>query len=92
MIEVKEAVKKGLELAAGFFPGLRDSLRLEEVGREAAEWTITVSMPRPEYAEMSAIRSPRNSSLLTGPIDRDYKRIVIDANSGEFVRMEVRQF
>lgn len=60
---------------------------MEEVERSADDgsdrWTITLSMIKPHIAFRTA--------EYVGPFDREYKRFVIDAGSGEVLSMFIRE-
>ncbi len=79
------------------------ALALEEIGLvnkgSRQLWAVTLGFQRtPAVSVMSMLERPRNSmhSLLgTSPSaeveHRVYKTVLIDASSGEFVKMDIRQ-
>jgi hypothetical protein len=84
MIDVKEAVRLAKEKAADIL-GV-GSTSLEEFERDIYKdrdvWSITLSVPR-EVSQLSPF-----AKLLAGVVQ--YKRFVIDVESGELVAMKVR--
>lgn len=84
-IGVKEAVQIAAKVARDLYSDfeLRDLL-LEEVERSGEAWLVTIGFQRPSEGA-----SPIGS-LLVGQ-QRAYKRIRIDAQTGEFLGMEIRQ-
>ena len=88
MIEAKQAVQVAKQKAAEILDG--GQFDLEEIEREPYKgrdtWHITLSLSRP----------PRNVSealslghLVTGV--KDYKRFLIDAETGELIAMKIRE-
>ena len=84
MITLGEAIKAARAAAASLE---LSPIAVEEVERETHEgreiWSITLSVPRPD---LSSLPMP----VWTRPIDRDYKRFLIDAANGEFIAMKIR--
>lgn len=81
-IGVKEAVR----IATGALRDLYEKaeledLLLEEVERSGEAWLVTLGFTRP---------SADTFGLLAAP-ERAYKRIRIDASTGEFLGMEIRE-
>ncbi len=82
-----QAVRRALEevqelydaTATGEAPVLRDLL-LEEVERSGGNWLVTLSFTRPSGTALGAIMAPT----------RAFKRVRIDAATGEFKGMEIR--
>ena len=83
MLDVKEAIQRAVQAVAEFYPDQRGYLRLEEVERLSPdEWRITVSVPKPTFGPALSVIALR---------DREYKSIHIDAETGDFKKMEIRQ-
>ena len=84
MIDVKQAVQIAREKAVEMLG--QPAIRLEEIEKEtykgAEVWSITLSLPR-----APAARSPYD--LTASPID--YKRFLVDAETGQFVAMKIRE-
>ena len=85
MIGMKEAVAKAVEYAEIALGNTRttgvllEEIRSDEVkGHDA--WLITISIPKPQ----SAI------AALTARDPRDYKTIVVNKDTGEFVELTIR--
>lgn len=88
MINAKEAVKFAKEVASDMLS--QRIYNLEEIERETYQgkevWSITFSFQKsPE--EMSVMESLAN---ITRP-DMNYKRILIDAETGDFVAIKMRE-
>ena len=86
MIEAKEAVQIAKTKAAEMLG--QASLYLEEIERESYKdrevWSITLSLPRYE--------DPIPHPLQILPVDRlQYKRFLIDAETGELVAIKLRE-
>ncbi len=82
-IGVKEAVR----IATGALRDLYENaeledLLLEEVERSGEVWLVTLGFTRPT--------TDTTFGLLAAP-ERAYKRIRIDASTGEFLGMEIRE-
>ena len=93
MIDIKQAVKNALEYVKDIIPnsGLIDP-RLEEVesSDNGRNWFITVSFVRKVPPTSIA---EKITALGTGinPIEREYKLITIDAETGKPLSMKIRQ-
>jgi hypothetical protein len=89
MTEEREAlgVKEAVQIATNALRDLYDNvelrdLLLEEVERSGRVWQVTLGFTRPGRGQgIGAIMVPQ----------RAYKRIRIDAETGEFLGMEIRQ-
>ena len=103
IIDVKTAVQTALGYVRelyGFNEKIRD-LGLEEVELETDYfsdtpiWSVTVGFARPWSKER--VEANPWSPMATAPfkprypIERDYKRVRIDAKSGEVIGMEIRE-
>ena len=85
MIDAKKAVQIAMEQAANM---LAAESSLEEIERDTHKgrevWSITLSLPR-KWSAGSAI-----SELTRDPLQ--YKRFLIDVETGELVAMTIREF
>jgi hypothetical protein len=87
-IDLKQAVRTAIEVvnelyeAQGYQLG---DLLLEEVERSGDVWLVTVGFTRPTSSVGSAIAG------LAGGSRREYKRVRIDAETGTFLKMEIRE-
>ena len=85
-IGLREAVRKAIELVTQDLYSdqyLRDVL-LEEVERSGDVWLVTVEFQRTP-------KDTPNIGALFGAQPRTYKRIHIDAQTGEFISMNIRK-
>ena len=82
MIDVKEAVRIARTEAAEMLG--EGSFNLEEVERDFYKnrdvWSITLSVPRPPAGSFPTLADPAR-----------YKRFLIDAETGEFLAMRLRE-
>lgn len=82
-IDLKQAVRIAIESVADLYEAqgyeLGDLL-LEEVERSGDQWLVTVGFTRPATG-IGAIVGPR----------RAFKRVKIDAKTGNFLGMEIRE-
>lgn len=86
-INVKEAVRLAFEGVRDLYEGVElKGLLLEEVERSRDVWLVTIGFNRP--GGLSALGS---SMSVVAPAGRTYKRVRIDAQTGEFLGMEIRQ-
>ena len=83
MVNVKEAVRSAIGFLGDMIPDAKDP-RLEEIERTGQGWVITLS-----YVSMST-PAELLSILPSGP-SRIYRTILIDADSGDFVSMKIKQ-
>lgn len=89
MIDAKQAVHLAREIAIDMLSQLPNNL--EEIEREKYQgreiWNITLSFPKKpeELAPLSAFAS------LGRPPDMNYKRVLVDAETGEFVAIKMRE-
>lgn len=83
-IDLKQAVRLAIESVADLYEAqgyeLGDLL-LEEVERSGDQWLVTVGFTRPATGIGSVIAGPR----------RAFKRVRIDAETGKFLGMEIRE-
>ena len=94
MIDVKTAVAKALEYARELFSS--EGATLEEIERDQHSgrevWSITLGFP-----EVVIPRSPSASPLAAALVSTiqnrkvRYKRILVDAQTGEFVAVKMRE-
>lgn len=81
MIDVKQAVQIARAKAAGMLG--QNSSDLEEIERDSYRghdvWMITLSFPRTQVTSFSHLANPSQ-----------YKRFLIDAETGEFLAMKLR--
>ncbi|MGO9256163.1 MAG: hypothetical protein ACLQU1_07675 [Bryobacteraceae bacterium] len=87
MIDVKQAVRIAKEKAADMLD--QASFNLEEIGRDSYKgrdvWSITLSLPR--YVKLQpSLFSPVAEG---GPLQ--YRRFLIDVETGELVAMKLRE-
>ncbi len=83
-IGVKEAVRLATGALRDLYEDIElEDLLLEEVERSDGSWYVTLGFARPFHSD----------DLLPGlaPSQRAYKRIKIDAKTGEFLGMEIRE-
>lgn len=83
-IGVKEAVRIATSALRDLYEDVEiEYLLLEEVERSGDSWNVTLGFARPF----------QDDDLLPGlvPSQRAYKRIKIDANTGKFLGMEIRE-
>lgn len=78
-------------------PQMTDA-RVEEIetSGDGSEWYVTVSYarPLPSYTAEAQLAKILPSAVLTGrdtPMERDFKRVTIKANSGEVVSVARRE-
>ncbi len=88
MIDAKEAVQNAKQKAGEMLNqaayGLEELERDTYKGRDV--WSITLSFPRnPEMVSIISRFTPLGSDAL------QYKRFLIDAETGEFVAMKIRE-
>jgi hypothetical protein len=89
-VSLQEAVKIAVNSVRDIYRGqgfeLKD-LMLEEVERSDDSWQVTVGFTRPNTAtsDIGVI-----GQALAGP-RRAFKRVRIDANTGEFLGMRIRE-
>jgi len=85
MIDVKQAVQIAKAKAAEMLE--KDSSNLEEIERDSYKarevWSITLSVPR-DVDQLSVV-----SRLSADPLQ--YKRFIIDAETGELLAMKLRE-
>ena len=85
MIDAKQAVQIAKERAADMLN--QNSFNLEEIERGAYKdrdvWSITLSLPR-DLKQLTPF-----AQLSADPLQ--YKRFLIDAETGEFVAMKLRE-
>lgn len=82
-IGVKEAVRVATGVLRDLYENAElEDLLLEEVERSGEEWLVTLGFTRPS--------ADTTFGLLAAP-ERAYKRIKIDADTGEFLGMEIRE-
>ncbi len=85
MIDVKEAIRIAKDKANEMLDGRAASI--EEIERDFYKdrdvWSITLGFPR-ELSEVALI-----NRLVSD--DRSYKRFLIDAQTGEFLAMKIRE-
>ncbi|HEY7305309.1 MAG TPA: hypothetical protein VH601_14390 [Bryobacteraceae bacterium] len=85
MIDVKQAVQIAKASAAEMLN--QPSSNLEEIERESYHgrdvWSITLSVPR----DMRLL--PPLAHLSASPVE--YKRFLVDAETGEFIAMKLRE-
>lgn len=83
-IGLKEAVRRAYQVMGELYEGseLRDLL-LEEIDRSGSYWEVTMGFRRP------GMDTPLGTIL--APPGRAYKRLRINAETGEFDGMEIRQ-
>lgn len=85
MLDVKQAVKVAKEKAEEMLE--QEPIQLEEVEREEYKgkdvWSITLSFPLTGRKSNVAISSSRRPNV-------DYKRFLIDVESGDLVAMKLR--
>lgn len=88
-IDVKEAVRIAFEGVQDLYEGVElKGLLLEEVERSRDDvWLVTIGFNRPGRLT-TALGSPLS---VAAPVGRAYKRVRIDAQTGEFIGMEIRQ-
>lgn len=86
MIEVKQAVQIAKEKAADMLD--QDSFNLEEIERDSYKgrevWSVTLSLPRYVKPQSNVF-----AGLSVDPLQ--YKRFLIDVESGELVAMKLRE-
>jgi hypothetical protein len=87
MIDVKTAIEKAKVFMLDFFPEKAESVRLEEVALDKgeSEWKITLSFKGD---------APRQNPLRPFEYSQEhrvFKIIVINASSGEFIEMKIRE-
>ncbi|TAE32223.1 MAG: hypothetical protein EAZ91_04965 [Cytophagales bacterium] len=88
MITIKEAAQKAMEFCEQLYPGTTDFL-LEEVEREDEKyWIITLSFPSNSINSDLTVKSL--AQRYAGS-QRKYKSLKIDAQTGEFVSMKIRE-
>lgn len=82
-IDVKEAVRIATKVLRDLYENVElEDLLLEEVERSGNSWYVTLGFTRPgRGTPLGALMVPQ----------RTYKRIRIDADTGEFQGMEIRQ-
>ncbi len=87
-IDVKEAVRLAFEGVRDLYEGAElKGLLLEEVERSRDDvWLVTIGFNRPSGPAALGSRLS-----VAAPAGRTYKRIRIDAQTGEFMGMEIRQ-
>lgn len=93
MIDVKNAVQTAYNYMRDIYPEPPNGLRLEEVelSEDGGEWLITMG-----YNEEVPPPTPRNSAQMLeqlgrqGTINRTYKRLIIDGETGEVKAMRIR--
>ncbi|HTU46606.1 MAG TPA: PepSY domain-containing protein [Bryobacteraceae bacterium] len=82
MIDVKQAVQIAKAKAAEILG--QSSSDLEEIERDSYKerevWSITLSVPRAEITSLTHLADPVQ-----------YRRFLIDANTGELVAMKLRE-
>jgi hypothetical protein len=87
MIEAKQAVVLAKAKAVEMLGAASASLSLEEIERETYKdrdvWSITLGIPR-DFSHLSTI-----SQIAADPVQ--YKRILIDVDSGDFLAMKIRE-
>jgi hypothetical protein len=82
-IGVKEAVRVATGALRDLYENAElEDLLLEEVERSGEVWLVTLGFTRPS--------ADTTFGLLAAP-ERAYKRIRIDASTGEFLGMEIRE-
>lgn len=84
-ISVKDAVERATRVITDLYSDyqLKDVL-LEEVRLLGNKWLVTIGFTRPPQGTTSI-------GPLTFP-ERAYKQIEVDAKTGEFLGMEIREF
>lgn len=86
-MDVKEAVRLAFEVVRDLYEDVElKGLLLEEVERSRDVWLVTIGFNRP--SGLAALSSPVS---VAAPSARTYKRIRINAQTGEFMGMEIRQ-
>lgn len=81
-VSAKEAVRRAIEEVQDLFesPSM-GNLALEEVERSGRTWLVTLSFTRPgRSVGIGAIMGP----------EREYKRVRINASTGDFEGVEIR--
>jgi len=90
-MEVKEVVDKAVEYINHIYGDATSGLMLEEIQRsdDNRKWLITLSFTRKKPQSPSIAAFISVSAL--EQFERVYKQIQIDAESGEFLGMTIRQ-
>jgi hypothetical protein len=94
MIDVKAAVKKAMETIKELIPSTKNSgLDLEEVEFDDSKnhWSITIGFNSGRIKKTSTGPSAFLGSTTEETIERQYKVLRIDANTGEFISMKIRK-
>lgn len=85
-IDLKEAVRIAAQVIGDLYSDVQfRDLLLEEIERSNEVWLVTIGFARqvPDDTPASLIGRP--------PWRRTYKRVKIDAKTGEFLGMEIRE-
>lgn len=89
-IELRQAVERAFEEIREIYDEEElNDLLLEEIERSGDKWLVTVGFTR--SSRISSLSKAMGQTYVTNPNLRDYKRIVIDANTGEFRSMRDRR-
>ena len=93
MIDAKQAVaaarKHASELFATEFVTLEAIEREEYLGRDA--WSITLGLVQPTPPNATPLSPLAGMMLGSARTNLSYKRILIDAGTGEFLAMQMRE-
>jgi hypothetical protein len=93
MIGVKQAISAAVEGLKNIYEEHVSDLLLEEVERsdDGKHWLITLSLASPPPVNASLQNQFQQLSSALRPPARSYKLIKIDADTGEFVSMKIRE-
>lgn len=90
-IELRKAVDRAFEEIRNLYDeGELNDLLLEEIERSGGEWLVTVGFTRSSRIPRMA-RAMGGDHAMVDPKFRDYKRIKLDADTGEFKGMRDRR-
>jgi hypothetical protein len=87
MIDVKRAIRIAKENAAEMLEKASSNIGVEEIERDSYKardvWSITLSIPR-DLSQLSGV-----ARVAANPLQ--YKRFLIDAETGELLAMKLRE-
>lgn len=90
-MELRQAVERAFEEIRKIYDEEElNDLLLEEIERSGDEWLVTVGFTRPSRLSHFA-KAMGQDYATVDPNLRDYKRIKLDANTGEFKGMRDRR-
>ena len=93
-MDVKQAMRIAREYVEQVYADtqIRDVM-LEEVStsEDGSKWYVTIGFTRPELQLKPRLGDTAETALLVGrPLERDYKQVTVDDETGEVVSMQIR--